>query len=122
MVKKISCRRFFGKKIFLLKEVGIIIFEIQDVDALGRIGKLSVNNKEIITPNLLPVIHPYKNIINPNDLKEFGVNCLFTNAYILYRKLDLREKVIKKGIHKYLNFDGLIATDSGEWFILFNFF
>ena len=90
-------------------------FEILDVDALGRIGKIQVNNKQMITPNLFPVVHPYKNIIPPFELKKFGAQCIFTNAYILYQNERLREEVIKNGLHHYLNFDGLIATDSGAF-------
>ncbi|MBY8989376.1 MAG: tRNA guanosine(15) transglycosylase TgtA [Candidatus Lokiarchaeota archaeon] len=90
-------------------------WEITDIDALGRIGKLTVNKKEMVTPNLFPVVHPYKNIINTSDLKKIGAQCVFTNAYILYQNLQERESVLKSGIHNYLNFDGIIATDSGAF-------
>ncbi|MHA2474220.1 MAG: tRNA guanosine(15) transglycosylase TgtA [Promethearchaeota archaeon] len=90
-------------------------WEINDVDALGRIGKLIINNKEMITPNLFPVVHPYKNILNVPELKMIGAQCVFTNAYIMYQKSNLREQVLKKGIHNYLDFDGIIATDSGAF-------
>ncbi|TFG28396.1 MAG: tRNA guanosine(15) transglycosylase TgtA [Promethearchaeota archaeon] len=90
-------------------------FEILDIDGLGRIGKIEVNNKQIITPNLFPVVHPYRNIIPPIHLKKFGVQALFTNAYILYQNENLREVVKKNSIHHYLNFEGLIATDSGAF-------
>jgi 7-cyano-7-deazaguanine tRNA-ribosyltransferase len=90
-------------------------WEITDIDALGRIGKLTVNKKEMVTPNLFPVVHPYKNIINTSDLKKLGTQCVFTNAYILYQNPQERESVLKSGIHNYLNFDGIIATDSGAF-------
>ena len=90
-------------------------FEILDVDALARLGQIKLNNKEMITPNLFPVIHPAKNIISPLDLKKFGAQCLFTNAYIIFKNEKLREKVLQKGIHKFLNYDGIIATDSGAF-------
>jgi 7-cyano-7-deazaguanine tRNA-ribosyltransferase len=90
-------------------------FEILDVDALGRIGKIQVNNKHMITPNLFPVVHPYKNIIPPFELKKMGAQSIFTNAYILYQNESLREEVMNDGLHRYLNFDGLIATDSGAF-------
>lgn len=90
-------------------------FEILDVDALGRIGKIKLNNKQMVTPNLFPVVHPYKNIITPFELKKFGAECIFTNAYIIYQNETLKEDVKKNGIHRYLNFDGIIATDSGAF-------
>jgi len=90
-------------------------WEITEIDALGRIGKLTVNEKEMVTPNLFPVVHPYKNILDISDLKKIGAQCVFTNAYIIYQNLQVRESVLKKGIHNYLNFDGIIATDSGAF-------
>ncbi|MBY8988019.1 MAG: tRNA guanosine(15) transglycosylase TgtA [Candidatus Lokiarchaeota archaeon] len=90
-------------------------FEILDVDALARLGQIKLNNKEMVTPNLFPVIHPSKNIISPLDLKRMGAQCLFTNAYIIYKNEKLREKVLHTGLHEYLNYDGIIATDSGAF-------
>ena len=90
-------------------------WEISDFDALGRIGKLTVNNKRMITPNLFPVVHPYKNIISTSYLKKIGAQCVFTNAYIIYQNMELRDDIIKKGIHSHLNFNGITATDSGAF-------
>jgi 7-cyano-7-deazaguanine tRNA-ribosyltransferase len=90
-------------------------YEITDIDALGRIGKLIINDKEMITPNLFPVVHPYRNILNLSDIKNLGAQCVFTNAYIIYQNPEIRELVLKGGIHKHLNFDGIIATDSGAF-------
>ncbi|MHA2282933.1 MAG: tRNA guanosine(15) transglycosylase TgtA [Promethearchaeota archaeon] len=90
-------------------------WEITNVDALGRIGKLIVNNKEMTTPNLFPVVHPYRNILDLSDLKNLGAQCVFTNAYIIYQNPEIRDIVLKGGIHKHLNFDGIIATDSGAF-------
>ena len=90
-------------------------YEIIDIDALGRIGALTVNNKEMITPNLFPVVHPYKNLITTKDLIKIGAQCIFTNSYIVYQNQILKEEVLNKGLHRYLNFDGIIATDSGAF-------
>ncbi|MHA1670901.1 MAG: tRNA guanosine(15) transglycosylase TgtA [Promethearchaeota archaeon] len=90
-------------------------FEIQDVDALGRIGTIDINNKHMITPNLFPVIHPFDNIITASGLKDLGAQCLFTNAYIMYKNKEKREELLKNGIHDILNYDGIIATDSGAF-------
>ncbi|MFX1241693.1 MAG: tRNA guanosine(15) transglycosylase TgtA [Promethearchaeota archaeon] len=90
-------------------------WEISDFDALGRIGKLNINKKHMITPNLFPVVHPYKNTISPLDLQKIGAQCVFTNAYIIYQKTQIRDDVLRKGLHSHLNFDGIIATDSGAF-------
>jgi len=90
-------------------------FEIMDVEALARLGRISLNGKEMITPNLFPVVHPSRNIIAPQDLKTFGAQGLFTNAYIIYKNEKLRAQVLQKGLHEHLNYDGIIATDSGAF-------
>jgi 7-cyano-7-deazaguanine tRNA-ribosyltransferase len=90
-------------------------WEISDFDALGRIGKLTVNNKQMITPNLFPVVHPYKNTISTSDLKKIGAQCVFTNAYIIYQNTQIRDEVLRKGLHSHLKFDGITATDSGAF-------
>jgi 7-cyano-7-deazaguanine tRNA-ribosyltransferase len=90
-------------------------FEINDIDALARLGSIKLNNKEMLTPNLFPVVHPYKNIVSPLELKKIGAQCLFTNAYIIYKKESLRTQVLQKGLHEHLNYDGIIATDSGAF-------
>ncbi|MFX1554055.1 MAG: tRNA guanosine(15) transglycosylase TgtA [Promethearchaeota archaeon] len=90
-------------------------WEISDIDALGRIGKLIVNRKQLITPNLFPVVHPFKKLISTPDLKKIGVQGVFTNAYIIYQNPRIRDDIIRKGLHSHLNFDGIIATDSGAF-------
>ncbi|MFX1258756.1 MAG: tRNA guanosine(15) transglycosylase TgtA [Promethearchaeota archaeon] len=90
-------------------------WEISDFDALGRIGKLIINEKQMSTPNLFPVVHPYKSLISLSDLKKIGTQCVFTNAYIIYQNIQIREDILRKGLHSYLNFDGIIATDSGAF-------
>lgn len=90
-------------------------FEISDVDALGRLGKIEVNNKIMVTPNLFPVVHPINNSVPIRDLEKIGAKCLFTNSYILYQNENIKEQVLKIGIHKHLNFKGIVATDSGAF-------
>ncbi|MFX1377790.1 MAG: tRNA guanosine(15) transglycosylase TgtA [Promethearchaeota archaeon] len=90
-------------------------WEISDFDALGRIGKLNVNNKQMTTPNLFPVVHPYKNAISTSDFKKIGAQCVFTNAYIIYQNPQVREEILRKGLHSHLKFDGITATDSGAF-------
>lgn len=85
------------------------------MDALGRIGKLKIAEREMITPNLFPVIHPIKNLISPSDLIKIGAQCVFTNAYIIYQNNEIRQKILTEGIHQYLNYNGIVATDSGAF-------
>ncbi len=85
------------------------MFEIKDHDGLARLGVFSVNNKSIKTPNIAVVVNPNKLIIHPKEFYKFGVDFIITNSYIIKRSN-------KKGdVHKLLNFDGIIYTDSGTY-------
>jgi 7-cyano-7-deazaguanine tRNA-ribosyltransferase len=93
------------------------IFEIRHKDLLGRIGLLRTPRHSIETPAMMPVINPSKLIISTRELyEEFGVRAVITNAYLV-KKL-FREEAVRGGIHGLLQFDGLIATDSGAYQIL----
>ena len=90
-------------------------FEIIKKDFYGRIGKLNTNHGTIETPIFLPVINPHDQIISPLEMKNFNVNMIITNSYIIYSDKKLREELIEKGLHNYFNFNGPIMTDSGSY-------
>ncbi|MBN2155007.1 MAG: tRNA guanosine(15) transglycosylase TgtA [Candidatus Lokiarchaeota archaeon] len=91
-------------------------YELKKFDAGGRIGLISHNGKNLITPNLLPVVSPIDNLIPPKELfVDFGASALFTNAYILFRNKENSLRAQLKGLHSYLDYPGLIATDSGAF-------
>lgn len=92
-------------------------FELRNRDLLARIGRLQTKSGKIETPILLPVINPAIQSISPRSLnEEFNCKALITNAYIL--KKHQAEEAKEKGIHKLLDFDGVIMTDSGAYQIL----
>ncbi|HNZ88056.1 MAG TPA: tRNA guanosine(15) transglycosylase TgtA [Methanofastidiosum sp.] len=91
------------------------MFEIKAKDGLGRIGKLKINKKSIETPTLMPVINPNKIVIAPKDMADYGAEIIITNSYIIYRTNKLKETALEKGIHKMLDFNGVIETDSGSF-------
>ncbi|NIR86513.1 tRNA guanosine(15) transglycosylase TgtA [Candidatus Bathyarchaeota archaeon] len=92
-------------------------FEIRDRDLLARIGKLETKSGVIETPLLLPVINPTVQLIMPRIMQEeFGCRALITNAYIV--KKHFEEEAVEKGIHDFLDFKGLVVTDSGAYQIL----
>lgn len=92
------------------------LFEIRDKDIAARIGKLELNGKKIETPTLMPVYNPNKPLITPEEMeKEFKSRILMTNSYIILKDEKLKDDVLKDGIHKFMNFNGIIATDSGSY-------
>ncbi len=90
-------------------------FEVKARDAAGRIGKLTVNGKTIETPAIMPVVNPKQLIVTPKELKEMGFGMVITNSYIIYKTPELRERALEVGIHRLLDYDGIIEVDSGSF-------
>jgi 7-cyano-7-deazaguanine tRNA-ribosyltransferase len=92
-------------------------FETKEKDLLARIGKLKTKSGTVETPLLFPVINPNIQPVSPRKLKEtFGFEAVITNAYILKKRF--QNKPIEQGLHKFLDFDGAVMTDSGAYQIL----
>jgi len=92
-------------------------FEIKERDLLARIGRLKTKSSTVETPLLFPVINPSVQLIPPRRIhEEFGFDALITNAYIL--KKHFQNQPAEKGLHKFLDFNGVVMTDSGAYQIL----
>src|SRR4030042_7088524 len=92
-------------------------FEVKEKDLLARIGKLKTKSGTVETPLLFPVINPNIQPVPPRRLKEeFGFEAIITNAYILKKRF--QNTPIQQGLHKFLDYDGAIMTDSGAYQIL----
>ncbi|WP_407432154.1 tRNA guanosine(15) transglycosylase TgtA [Methanobrevibacter sp.] len=88
------------------------MFEIKAKDMRGRVGVLKTKHGDVKTPALMPVIHPRKQEI---DVKKYGADIVITNAYLIYKDEDLKQKAIDEGLHNLINFDGPVMTDSGSF-------
>ncbi|MEM3760714.1 MAG: tRNA guanosine(15) transglycosylase TgtA [Candidatus Bathyarchaeia archaeon] len=92
-------------------------FEIKEKDLLARIGKLKTKSGTVETPLLFPVINPVVQPIPPRKIREeFGCEALITNAYILKKRF--KNQPVEEGLHKFLDYDKVIMTDSGAYQIL----
>ena len=92
-------------------------FEARDKDLLGRIGRLETKSGSVETPVLLPVINPRIQPVKPSDMKElFGCEALITNAYLV--REGFGQSATEKEIHRLLDYDGVVMTDSGAYQIL----
>lgn len=89
-----------------------MIFEIKYKDARGRVGILKTPHGKVKTPVLMPVVHPGKQTL---DVKRYGAEMVITNAYLIYKNEELREKALETGVHHLINFPGPIVTDSGSF-------
>jgi 7-cyano-7-deazaguanine tRNA-ribosyltransferase len=92
------------------------LFEISKTDLAGRIGTLYTNHGKIETPAYVPVIHPVKQTIPSKKIKEIGFDVVMPNAYIT--KNNYGDEAVKKGIHKIIDYDKSIMTDSGGYQVL----
>jgi 7-cyano-7-deazaguanine tRNA-ribosyltransferase len=92
-------------------------FEIREKDLLARIGRLQTRSGTLETPLLFPVINPIVQSISPRKIREeFGFEALIANAYIL--KKNSQKQPDMNGLHKFLDFNGVVMTDSGAYQIL----
>lgn len=92
------------------------MFEIIKADLAGRIGILHTNHGKIETPAFVPVIHPVKQTIPTKKISELGFDLVITNAYITLNNYG--DEAAKQGIHKIIDFNGAVMTDSGGYQVL----
>lgn len=80
----------------------------------ARIGRFTTPSGEIITPVFMPVgTNATVKGLSPLELKEIGSQIILSNTYHLYLRpgTEIIEKA--KGLHKFMNWDKPILTDSG---------
>ncbi|MGC8645644.1 MAG: tRNA guanosine(15) transglycosylase TgtA [Thermoplasmata archaeon] len=87
------------------------MFQILHRDSLARIGELEVKGKRVLTPLLLPVIHPFKPEPWISEVKRLHLSAVITNSYTM-KKGGFREG---EDIHSLLKFEGVVMTDSGTF-------
>ena len=91
-------------------------FEIIQRDGAARIGRIHTKHGLLNTPMLLPVVNPNIRTIEPREMWEkYRVEGLITNSYVMWKHDDLSEFALEKGVHKLIDFPGVIVTDSGTF-------
>ena len=87
-----------------------------DPKTKARLGKIMFNGKEYDTPMFMPVgTAATVKTLSPEEVKELGAGIILSNTYHLW--LRPGEDIVKKagGLHKFMNYDGPILTDSGGY-------
>ncbi len=80
----------------------------------ARLGLVRTTNGVMRTPAFFPVATKATvKSLTPEDIRKIGFEGVLANAYHLY--LQPGHKIVKKmgGLHKFMNWQGIIATDSG---------
>lgn len=89
-------------------------FKILHKSGKARVGRLKTAHGIIETPNFIPVgTQAVVKAVSSEQLKQLGAEVVLTNTYHLMLRsgVDLIEKL--GGLHKFMNWDKPIMTDSG---------
>ncbi len=87
-------------------------FSVVKKDKEARAGILTVNNKELLTPTFMPVATKGALKSTPHELLD-KTTVLLANTYHLYLRPGAETINELGGLHKFMNWDKLILTDSG---------
>lgn len=91
-------------------------FALHNTDGAARAGTISTPRGEIQTPIFMPVgtLGTVKTLA-PNDLKAAGAQIILGNTYHLYLRpgTDILDQF--GGLHRFMQWDGPILTDSGGY-------
>lgn len=83
-------------------------------DCNARLGKIYTNRGAIETPIFMPVgTRATVKAMNVDELKEIGSQIILGNTYHLYLKPGQEIIRMAGGLHKFMNWDKPILTDSG---------
>lgn len=91
-------------------------FELQHIDKYtgARAGVFHTPHGDIETPVYMPVgTQATVKGVYPKDLKEAGSSIILANTYHLYERPGDELVRAAGGLHKFMNWDGPILTDSG---------
>lgn len=80
----------------------------------ARLGKVMFNGKVYDTPMFMPVgTEATVKTLSPEEIKETNAGIILANTYHLW--LRPGDEIVKMagGLHKFMNYDGPILTDSG---------
>lgn len=80
----------------------------------ARLGRIKTAHGELHTPAFFPVATKATiKTLTSHDIKEIEFEGILANTYHLH--LQPGEKIVKKigGLHKFMNWQGVVATDSG---------
>ncbi|GBF35324.1 tRNA-guanine transglycosylase [Desulfocucumis palustris] len=93
-----------------------IIFKelLKDSKSRARLGELETPHGKVETPIFMPVgTQATVKTMTPEEVKEMGGRLILSNTYHLY--LRPGHQLVRKagGLHRFMNWDGPILTDSG---------
>jgi queuine tRNA-ribosyltransferase len=80
----------------------------------ARTGKILTPHGEVATPAFMPVgTQGAVKALTPDQIRDLGAEIILGNAYHLYLRPGHRLIAAQGGLHRFMNWDGPILTDSG---------
>ena len=89
-----------------------LTFSILKNDGRARAGVLNINNKQLMTPTFMPVATRGALKSTPHEMLD-KTTVLLANTYHLYLRPGANVINELGGLHRFMNWDKLILTDSG---------
>lgn len=89
-------------------------FKVMHKQGSARTGVIETAHGDIETPAFIPVgTKATVKGVHPHEVKDIGAQVVLANTYHLF--LQPGDELVKKhgGLHKFMNWDGPIVTDSG---------
>lgn len=91
-----------------------IKYELVDTCDKARLGILHTNHGSFETPMFMPVgTQATVKTLSPEELKSVGSAIILSNTYHLWLRPTEDIVAAAGGLHKFMNYDGPILTDSG---------
>ncbi|MDE2490518.1 MAG: tRNA guanosine(34) transglycosylase Tgt [Elusimicrobia bacterium] len=95
-------------------------FRIEATDASGaRAGVLETPRGPVETPVFMPVATQASvKALDADDLRRLGARAILANSYHLYLRPGTETVKEAGGLHRFMDYDGFILTDSGGFQVL----
>ena len=94
-------------------------FRLIATDGAARLGEIETPHGQVRTPAFMPVgTQGTVKGIYPRQLREFGADIVLANTYHLMLRPGAERIAALGGLHKFMNWDGPILTDSGGFQVM----
>ncbi|HEX9896917.1 MAG TPA: tRNA guanosine(34) transglycosylase Tgt [Dehalococcoidales bacterium] len=91
-------------------------FRLLKITGKARAGELTTAHGIVSTPVLCPVgSQGSVKTLTPQEVKDLGMNMILANTYHLYLRPGITTIEKMGGLHKFMDWDGAILTDSGGY-------
>ncbi len=91
-------------------------FHLNKTEGKARLSQLVIRGKKIETPVFMPVASQAAvKTLTSDEIREIGFGIILSNTYHLYLRPGIETIEKLGGLHKYMNWDRGILTDSGGY-------